>query len=51
MLALPDGARVITLIIIGGQTQEISPVLAEWQVKAEKERPARKPFEDFATIV
>jgi hypothetical protein len=25
--------------------------MAEWQVKAEKERPARKPFEDFATIV
>jgi nitroreductase len=51
VLALPDGARVITFIIMGGRTQEISPVLAEWQVKAEKERPARKPFEEFATIV
>ena len=39
------------LIIMGGQTQEISPALAEWQVKSEKERPARKPFEEFATIV
>jgi hypothetical protein len=31
--------------------QEISPALAEWQVKAEKERPARKTFEEFATVV
>jgi nitroreductase len=51
ILALPDGAQVITLIIMGGHTQEISPTLAAWQIAAETERPARMPFEAFATIV
>ena len=51
VLALPAGARVITLIIMGGHTHEISPALAAWQIKAETERPARMRFEDFATIV
>ncbi|MGA7741910.1 MAG: nitroreductase family protein [Polyangia bacterium] len=50
-LALPDGAQVITLIVVGGHTQEISPALAAWQIAAETERPARLPFEAFATIV
>jgi nitroreductase len=51
VLALPDGVRVITLIIVGGHTQEISSALADWQVKAEKERSARMAFEAFASIV
>ena len=51
VLALPEGAQVITLIIVGGHTQEISPALAAWQIAAETERPARMPFEGFATIV
>ena len=51
VLALPDGSQVITLIIIGGQTHEISPALAAWQIAAETERPARMPFEAFASIV
>ncbi|MGB8295002.1 MAG: nitroreductase family protein [Polyangia bacterium] len=51
VLALPEGAQVITLIIMGGHTDEISPALTEWQVKAEKERPTRIPFEAFVSIV
>jgi nitroreductase len=51
VLALPEGAQVITLIIMGGHAQEISPALAAWQVKAEKERPERLPFEAFSSIV
>ena len=51
VLALPAGAQVITLIIIGGHTQEMSPTLAAWQIKSETERPARMPFEAFASIV
>jgi nitroreductase len=51
VLALPLGTQVITLIIMGGQTQEISPALAAWQIAAETERPARMPFESFAAIV
>ena len=51
VLALPEGAQVITLIIMGGHTDEISPVLTDWQVKAEKQRPARIPVEAFVSIV
>jgi len=51
VLTLPEGAQVITLIIMGGHTQDISPALADWQVKAEKERPARLSFEALAIIV
>ena len=51
VLALPEGAQVITLIIMGGHAQEISPALADWQVQAEKQRPARMPFEAFASIM
>jgi nitroreductase len=51
ILALPAGAQVITLIIMGGRAREISPALVEWQVKAEAERSARLPFADFATIL
>jgi nitroreductase len=50
-LELPDEAKVITVIIMGGQATQISPALADWQVKAEKERPARLAFEVFARIV
>jgi len=51
VLALPVDAQVITLVIMGGHSQEISPTLTDWQVKAETERPPRLPFEGFATIV
>jgi len=51
VLALPEGAQVITLIIMGGHAQEISPALADWQVQAEKQRPARMPFEALASIM
>jgi nitroreductase len=51
ILALPAGSQVITLIIVGGLAREISPALADWQIKAEIERPSRLPFADFATIL
>jgi nitroreductase len=51
VLALPADAQVITLIIMGGHSQQVSPTLKDWQVKAETERPPRLPFEEFATIV
>ena len=51
VLALPVDAQVITLVIMGGHSQEISPALTDWQVKAETERPPRLPFEGFASIV
>jgi hypothetical protein len=51
VLALPADAQVITLIIMGSHSQQVSPTLKDWQVKAETERPPRLPFEEFATIV
>ena len=51
VLALPNEAQVITLVIMGGHSQEVSPMLTDWQVKAETERPPRLPVEDFASIV
>jgi nitroreductase len=50
-LDLPAEVKVITVIIMGGRTTEISPTLTEWQVKAEKQRPARLAFDAFARIV
>jgi nitroreductase len=38
VLALPNEAQVITLVIMGGHSQEVSPMLTDWQVKAETER-------------
>ena len=51
VLALPPGAQVITLIIVGGHAQAISPELKDWQIKAESEVSSRMAFEEFATIL
>jgi nitroreductase len=51
LLALPEGARVITLIIVGGRALELFPELKDWQIKAESEPSPRRPFEEIATIV
>jgi nitroreductase len=51
VLALPAGAQVITLIMVGGRAQAIFPELKDWQIKAETEPSPRMAFEDFATIV
>jgi nitroreductase len=51
VLSLPDDAQVITLLIVGSHSQQVSPALTDWQVKAETERPPRLSFEEFARIV
>ena len=51
ILALPEGAQVITLIVVGGHAQEIFPGLKDWQIKAESEPSPRQSFEAIATIV
>jgi hypothetical protein len=38
-------------VISESDTQEISPALADWQVKAEKPRPVRMPLEAFTSMV
>ena len=51
VLALPPGAQVITLIMVGGHAQAIFPELKDWQIKAETEVSPRMAFEEFATIL
>jgi nitroreductase len=41
ILSIPEEMEVITLVIVGKHSKEISPILSEKQVAAEKERPPR----------
>lgn len=50
ILGIPDEYKVITLIIVGKHAEIISPVLSEEQREAEKQRPERKPIEEFVFL-
>ena len=50
VLGVPDDMTVITLVIIGKHTDEISDLLSEAQAASEADRPARHPFEEFAYL-
>ena len=50
VLGIPDDMTVITLVIVGKHTDEISDVLSEAQAAGEAERPERHPFEEFAYL-
>ena len=41
------GYAIITLVMVGRKSPEISPVLQDHQVVAEKERPPRLPLAEF----
>lgn len=47
ILSIPEEMEVITLVIVGKHSKEISPVLSEKQVAAEKERPPRLSLSEF----
>jgi nitroreductase len=47
ILGIPDDRRVITLVIMGKHKDTLSPMLSEKQIISEKERPQRKPIEEF----
>jgi len=49
-LAIPVEYQVITLVNIGRKADRIDPILNEFQQKAEVERPARNPIEQFAFL-
>lgn len=49
-LNIPEQAALITLVMVGRRTREVSPVLSKKQAAAEKERPARKAFDEIASI-
>ncbi|MCW4049870.1 MAG: nitroreductase family protein [Candidatus Bathyarchaeota archaeon] len=48
VLGIPDEYQVITLVNVGKKSPEIHPYLTEEQAGREKERPKRKPLNEFA---
>ena len=50
ILGIPGEYQVITLIIVGKHSEQISPVLSDDQVTSEKKRPRRKKFSEFVFI-
>jgi len=48
ILGIPADLTVITLINVGKHSEGISPRLSPDQAKGEKDRPPRKPLEEFA---
>lgn len=50
ILSIPEHMTLITLINVGKHAKEINPILNETMAKAEKKRPPRKPFKEFAYI-
>ena len=47
VLRIPDGMTLITLVIVGKHSENISPVLSDKQIGWEMERPERLPLRDF----
>lgn len=47
-LNIPPEMRLITLINIGRKSNELSPVLSDYQKETELKRPDRKPLKEFA---
>ncbi len=50
ILNIPAKMTVITLLIVGKKSDQLSQLLSEKQVLTEKERPARLKFAEFAFI-
>ncbi len=50
VLKIPDTYDVITLIIVGKHSSDLSPVLNDKQVAAEKQRPQRMPWDAFVHL-
>ena len=50
ILHIPEDARLITLVIVGRKSEQISPVLSDKQVEAEQTRPERLPREKIAFL-
>lgn len=48
ILGIPDDMRLITLVMVGRHSEEISPLLSASQAERERNRPERLPLEEFA---
>ena len=51
ILKLPEEVTLIALVIVGKHSQKISDSLSDWQKQQETQRPPRKKFEEFASIL
>ncbi len=47
ILGIPDIMNVISLIIVGKHSENISPILSDSQIKAEQRRPERMSIKKF----
>jgi len=50
ILNIPGKMEVITLVIVGKHSATTDPILSEKQIEAEKKRPKRLAFENFAYL-
>jgi nitroreductase len=50
VLGIPEAYQVITLVLVGKHSAEISPVLSEKQKALEGARPERMPLENFVFL-
>jgi nitroreductase len=50
ILDIPEDYQVITLIIVGKHSEEISSILSDEQAASEKSRPKRKTFSEIVSI-
>ncbi len=48
VLGIPEDMTVITLVIVGKHSSEISPLLSEKQAEDERRRPPRNPLSEIA---
>ena len=48
VLGIPDDLTVVTLVIVGKHTDDVSDLLSEEQAASEARRPERRPFEEIA---
>ncbi len=50
VLGIPEDVMPLVVLIVGKKADEMVPELSEKQVESEKERPARKSVEEFASF-
>jgi len=50
ILGIPEDYKVITLILVGKKSDELSSILSEKQISWEKRRPKRKKLDEFVHI-
>lgn len=50
IIQLPEGYEIITLIILGKKSDDLSILDKKWQIESEKQRPLRKNLDEFCFI-